>query len=76
MGALLAEVRAARTFPGPSMARAIRQTAGVSRKRLAEELGVHEMTVARWETGQRSPRGELKARYGQLLAGLQKVTTS
>jgi DNA-binding transcriptional regulator YiaG len=73
MAALIAEVLAAKALPGPSLAREIRRSAGVSRHRLAEELGVHEITVARWETGKRVPRGELRLRYGQLLAALREV---
>jgi DNA-binding transcriptional regulator YiaG len=71
MSALIAEVRAARTLPPPAMAREIRRAASVSRARLAEELGIHPTTVARWESGIRAPRGELRTRYGRLLAELR-----
>jgi DNA-binding transcriptional regulator YiaG len=55
------------------MARAIRESAGVSQARLAAELGVHRMTVVRWESGARSPRSDQRAAYAALLAELQKV---
>ena len=48
-------------------ARAIRESAGASQQEFADELGVDVATIGRWESGQRSPRGELADRYGQLL---------
>ena len=57
------------------MARAIRQAAGVSQVRLADELCVHRMTVARWEAGQRHPRGHLRSAYAALLAELREVAS-
>lgn len=69
--ALMDEVRAARRLPVPDMARAIRRAAGVEQSRMADELGVHRVTIARWEAGTRSPRGSLRARYADLLAALQ-----
>ena len=75
-GALLEEVRASLSLPGPDVARQIREAAGVSQARLAGELGVHELTVQRWEAGTRTPHGELRLAYGRLLAGLDQVTRS
>ena len=49
MSGLVAEVREAQSLPAPDVARAIREAAQVSQARLAGELGVHELTVARWE---------------------------
>ena len=54
-------------------AREIRERARVSQGEIADELGVHWTTVARWETGQRAPRGELARRYARLLRELEKV---
>ncbi len=68
---LIDEVRQARTLPDPQVARMIRVTADVSQERVAQELGVHRMTVARWETGQRRPRGAMRARYAELLQALR-----
>ncbi len=67
---LLHEVRASRQLPAPDDARAIRERAGVSQTRLAEELGVHRITVGRWETGTREPRGALRVAYARLLLRL------
>jgi len=32
-----------------------RQTLGLSQSELAAALGIHKMTLAKWETGERSP---------------------
>ncbi len=74
MGSLLNEVRESLSLPAPGAARQIREAAGVSQARLAAELGVHELTVARWEAGTRTPHGDLRLAYGRLLAGLDQVT--
>lgn len=74
MSALLDEVRESLALPGPDVARQIREAAGVSRARLASELGVHEITVQRWEAGLHAPHGELRRTYSRLLAQLDQVT--
>ena len=76
MSDLLTEVREALSLPPPPVARAIRVAAHQSQGRIAKEMGVHRVTVARWETGERAPRGELRARYPRLLAQLQEVIAS
>lgn len=76
MSQLLEEVRRARTLPPPAVAAAIRRSAGVTQARLADELGVHRMTVHRWESGERHPRGTRRAAYAQLLADLQMVAST
>ncbi len=70
MSGLLDDVRVDRGLPPPERAREIRSTAGVSRARLATELGVHEVTIARWERGTRVPRGRLRVEYARLLRSL------
>ena len=47
MPSLIAEVVASRRIPTPALARAIRETAGVSQARITEELGVTRMAVSR-----------------------------
>ena len=74
MSDLVAEVREARSLPRPDVARAIRVTAGVSQARLGAELGVHELTVHRWETGTHSPRGPKRIAYARLLRELEEAT--
>jgi DNA-binding transcriptional regulator YiaG len=76
MSALLDEVRTSLSLPRPDVARQIREAAGVSQARLAEELGVHELTVYRWESGTRSPHGNLRRAYACLLAELDQATRS
>ena len=62
MSALLEEVRESLSLPGPDVARQIREAAGVSQARLAEELGVHELTVHRWEARHAHPARGTPAR--------------
>jgi len=76
MADLIREVREARRLPSPALARAIRQGAGVSQQRIARELGVHRITVVRWEQGTTAPRGEVRSRYARLLADLQQAVTA
>ena len=73
---LLEEVRRSRRLPPPDTARKIREAAGVTQERLAQELGVHRMTVHRWETGERTPRGLHRALYAQLLEALHGEVTA
>ena len=72
----MAEVREAQTLPPPAVAKAIRVSAGVSQDRLAQELGCHRVTLARYEGGKRAPRGELRARYARTLRELEQVIAS
>ena len=74
MSGLVAEVRESLSLPPPSVARAIREAAGVSQVRMAAELKVHELTVHRWETGTRTPTGELRLSYIRLLRELDEAT--
>jgi DNA-binding transcriptional regulator YiaG len=76
MTALLEEVRTRRRLPAPSVAKAIRTAAGVSQQRVAEELHVHRVTVARWEDGTRRPSGRLLGAYLELLEQLREVTAA
>lgn len=57
--------------PSPALARAIRAEAGVSQTEIAKELGVHRVTVTRWELGTRRPRGATLAAYVDLLEELR-----
>lgn len=68
------EVRARAELPTPRVARAIRLAAGVSQERLAAELHVHRVTVARWESGDRRPAGRHLMEYAQLLRQLRELS--
>jgi len=76
MSDLVSEVREALGLPAPGVAKAIRVSAGVSQERLAEEIGCHRVTLARYEGGQRAPRGELRVRYARTLRQLEAVIAS
>lgn len=39
---------------------------------MADELGVHRMTLVRWEAGERHPRGSVAAGYAVLLEQLSR----
>jgi DNA-binding transcriptional regulator YiaG len=69
---LTEEVLRTRRLPPPAIARAIRREAGVSQSQLAGALGVHRVSVARWELGTRRPRGAKRLAYAELLEELQR----
>lgn len=66
------ELQIRRRLPAPAACRDLRLAAGISQERLARELGVHRVTVARWECGTRSPRSGLLLRYVEVLEMLRK----
>ena len=70
---LAEEVKASR-LPPARVAKAIRESAGVTQRRLAEEVGVHPVTVCRWESQTRTPRGSRRRRYAEVLAALEEAT--
>ncbi len=72
---LIERVRNERRWPGGAVAKAVREAASVSQAAVAAELGVHQVTVARWETGKRRPRGEYLREYLTLLDALQQEVT-
>ncbi|WP_434316383.1 helix-turn-helix domain-containing protein [Leifsonia sp. P73] len=74
MGTLPEEVRTARRLPSPDLARAIRRAAGVSQVRMGIELGVHRLTIARWESGERAPQGARRTAYAALLEQLREAS--
>ena len=74
-GTLVDEVLRARTLPKPATAKMIRVAAGVSLQRLGAELGVHRITVARWEDGTRTPRGSIRTAYADLLNQLRELAS-
>lgn len=57
----------------PARASAIRERAGLSTARIAEDLGVNAYTVRRWEKGVSTPRGTMRIRYARLLAALDEA---
>lgn len=68
--ALQEKSRIHRRLPPPPMRRAIRKNAGITQSDVAAALGVDRVTVARWERGERTPRGALLRAYVKLLESL------
>ncbi len=52
------------------LARALRRSQGLSQQEVADMIGVSRSALARWETGSRIPRGEVRDRYARLLVKL------
>lgn len=69
---LLRQARAHRGLPAAAECRSIRVGSGLSQKALAGALGVTREAVAKWEAGQRRPRGALLTAYAELLGRLQR----
>ena len=66
--AIIARGRARRAFRAdPAFARLVRVRAGLTQAELAELLNIDRSTVARWESGDRTPQGPLIDRYRDLL---------
>jgi DNA-binding transcriptional regulator YiaG len=65
------ELAAVRKLARTGKARRIRLRADVSLREIAAPLGVSPVTVFRWETGERSPRGEKALAYAELLHRLE-----
>jgi DNA-binding transcriptional regulator YiaG len=68
----LAVARARRRLPEPRLRRSIRKDAGLTLASVADALGVTLTTVARWERGERTPRGSLLIAYAELLDFIQE----
>lgn len=61
----LADAR--RRLPPPPLRRVIRLRAGLTQQDLAGAVGTTRATIARWESGTRTPRGELLLAYVAVL---------
>ncbi|WP_022891229.1 helix-turn-helix transcriptional regulator [Agromyces subbeticus] len=71
---LVEEVRAQKAaLPSPVTARLIRLAADVTQARMAQELGVSRVTIARWEAGTRRPRGKMMLDYRRVLDELREA---
>lgn len=64
------KISKARALARSGAARSIRLAARLSLSEMAAPIRVSAVTIYRWETGQRSPRGEAAARYAELLESL------
>lgn len=54
--AAIAQARARRRLPEPTLRRYLRERAGLSLEALGRAVGVEGSTVSRWERGTRVPR--------------------
>lgn len=72
---LLNDVRARGALPAVALRRAIREAAGVSQGQIAREVGVHRMTVCRWESGTSKPTGPHLHAYVAVLRDLQDAAS-
>jgi DNA-binding XRE family transcriptional regulator len=72
----LIQLKRATRLPPPAERRAIRERAKVSRREIAEELGVSEAAVAWWENpGGFTPRPAVALAYRRLLGQLRGLAT-
>jgi DNA-binding transcriptional regulator YiaG len=65
---VLGELRRRASLPEPSRRRALRRRVGLSQSVIADAIGVSPPTVSRIEAGISAPRGDVLARYLQILA--------
>lgn len=72
MADLIGEVRESLSLPDGGTARQIREAAHVTQERLAAELGVSRVTVARYELGLRHPHGPRRLAYARVLNSLRR----
>ena len=70
------QLQALRAMTKSGQARDIRRGARLSQGDISRSIGVDASTVARWETGQRTPRGEAALRYAHLLTRLSRASAA
>ena len=66
---------ARKCLPSPAERRAIRETAGVSLRQIAIDLGVTPQCVALWEADATEPKAENAVRYIEVLMALVDLNT-
>jgi DNA-binding transcriptional regulator YiaG len=59
-------------LPSAARCRSIQDEAAVTQADLAAAMKVHVNTVGRWERGERTPTGSIRAAYVELLNALQE----
>jgi DNA-binding transcriptional regulator YiaG len=69
----LGRARMRSELPPPAVRRLTRKRAGLTQAALARALGVHRAVLARWESGERTPRDARG--YCDALARLERETT-
>jgi transcriptional regulator with XRE-family HTH domain len=66
-------VKSRKALPSFQVCRQIREAAGLTRKEVAEAIGVSIASLAKYETGRRSPRPAVAPRYAELLRRLSAL---
>ncbi|MEV4863104.1 MULTISPECIES: helix-turn-helix transcriptional regulator [Streptomyces] len=59
-------------LPAPAERRAIRVAAGLTQAAVADAVGVTPQAVALWESGRRTPRGNLLGRYAEAIRAMRE----
>jgi transcriptional regulator with XRE-family HTH domain len=70
MEAALQRAGLRRALPAPLIRRHLRERLGLTQTDLAAELKVDRVTISRWETGTRTPRGRNLQAYAAVLERL------
>jgi transcriptional regulator with XRE-family HTH domain len=68
-------LRAKRELPSPAMRRAIREAAGATQQQVADEIEVRRVSIGRYESGEREPRGEQLLAYVAVLNRLREISS-
>jgi transcriptional regulator with XRE-family HTH domain len=69
----IALVSEARKAAMSGRASELRREAQLSQAEVARAVGVTAAAVSRWESGQRSPSGDLAVRYAELLRVIERA---
>ncbi|MFJ9536635.1 helix-turn-helix transcriptional regulator [Streptomyces sp. NPDC101225] len=64
--------RVRRSIPAPAERRQIREDAKLTQAEVADAVGVTPQAVALWESGRRTPRGQLFDRYAEALTAMRE----
>ncbi len=72
LDALIARKRERVELPAPSECRALRKALGLTLQEVAELVGCSHVAVVHWEKGERTPQGDNRTRYRELLDALEK----
>lgn len=67
---LLRDRATVRRLPQPAIRRALRKAAGLSQSEVASVLAINRASISRYESGARTPRGNVATRYVELLETL------
>lgn len=73
MPTMIEKARASARLPLPAVARYIRKSARVTQAELADDIGVHRITLDRWEHGAAVPRGSNLVHYVASLDKLREI---